>query len=61
MCVADNDIQQVVVTGGEYQDSENGLNTVIKWAVIDPATCQVKYVEQAVIGSTPPQCPVGMD
>ena len=60
MCVADNDIQQVVVTGGEYQDSENGLNTVIKWAVIDPATCQVKYVEQAVIGATPPQCPDGM-
>ena len=60
MCVADNDIQQVVVTGGEYQDSENGLNTVIKWAVIDPATCQVKYVEQALIGATPPQCPAGM-
>jgi hypothetical protein len=60
MCVADNDIQQVVVTGGEYKDSENGLSTVIKWAVIDPATCQVKYVEQALIGATPPQCPDGM-
>ncbi len=60
MCVADNDIQEVVLTGGEYKDSENGLNTVIKWAIIDPATCQVKYVERAVIGATPPQCPDGM-
>ncbi len=60
LCVAEGATLTVVVTGGEYKDSENGLNTVIKWAVIDPATCQVKYVEEAIIGATPPQCPAGM-
>jgi hypothetical protein len=60
MCVADNSTVDVVVTGGEYRDSENGLNTVIKWAVIDPATCNVMYVESATIGATPPRCPAGM-
>ena len=60
MCVADNSTVDVIVTGGEYRDSENGLNTVIKWAVIDPATCNVMYVESATIGATPPRCPAGM-
>ena len=60
MCVADNSNVDVVVTGGEYKDSENGLNTLIKWAVIDPATCNVMYVESVTIGATPPQCPPGM-
>lgn len=59
MCIGDNDTQHVVVTGGEYKDSENGLETIIKWAVIDPATCNVMYVDKAVIGATPPQCPPG--